>query len=179
MTQTAQTYGESLYELARDEGLGAQVLEELQGVAALLRENPDYLALLSLPSLPKKERCAVLDESLRDRVHPYLLNFLKILVENGTIRQVFGCEEAFRRRYDEDNGILEATAVTAGPLDAALLEKLRARLEAKTGKTVRLETRVDPAVLGGVRLELEGERLDGTVRGRLREMQAILRDTVL
>lgn len=40
MTQTAQTYGESLYELARDEGLGAQVLEELQGVAALLRENP-------------------------------------------------------------------------------------------------------------------------------------------
>ena len=179
MTQTAQTYGESLYELSRDEGLGAQVLEELQGVAALLRSEPQYLSLLSLPSLPKKERCGILDKSLKGQVHPYLLNFLKILVENGTIRQLFGCEEAFRRRYDEDNGILEVTAVTAVPLENALQEKLRTRLEARTGKTIRLKSRLDASVLGGVRLEMDGQRLDGTVRGRLEEMQAILRDTVL
>lgn len=179
MTQTAQTYGESLYELARDEQLSAEILEQLQAVLRLFRENPQYMALLSLPSVPKKERCGVLDESLRGHVHPYVLNFLKILVENGTIRQLAGCEEAYRRRYYADSGILEVTAITAVPLTEALQQKLQDRLEQRTGKTVRLAARVEPGVLGGVRLEMAGQRLDGTVRCRLDEIQASLREMVL
>lgn len=179
MTSTAQTYGESLYELARDEQLGGEILEQLHMTVALFRENPDYISLLSLPSVPKKERCAVLDESLRGQVHPYLLNFLKILVENGTIRELNGCEETFRNHYYEDNGIMEVTAITAVPLTDALQEKLRKNLEAKTGKTILLNSRVDTTVLGGVRLELADERLDSTVRNRLDGIARLLRDTML
>ena len=179
MTETARTYGESLYELARDESLDTRIFGELRMAAGILKENPEYEALLSLPSVPKQERCAALDESFGGRVHPYLLNFMKILVENGTIRQLSGCEQAFRRRYNADHGILEVTAVTAVPLSDALREKLRSRLQEKTGKTIELSTRVDKSVLGGVRLEMDGKRLDGTVKNRLDELQASLRNTVL
>lgn len=179
MTQTAQTYGESLYELARDEQLSSQLLEQLQMAVGLFRENPDYAKLLSSPSLPKAERCGILDESFRGRVHPYLLNFMKILVENGTIRQLPGCEEAYRSRYNADNGILEITAITAVALSAELEQRLRSRLEEQTGKTVRLTNRVDTDVMGGVRLEMSGKRLDGTIRNRLDDIQVCLRGTVL
>lgn len=179
MTDAARTYGEALYELARDEGLSAQVLEELRLAVSLFQENPAYSALLSLPSLPKEERCGLLDESFRGQVHPYLLNFMKILTERDAIRQLPGCEEAYRRRYNEDNGILEVTAVTAVPLEDDLRGKLQKRLEDKTGKTVHLRCRVEERVIGGMRLELDGVRLDGTVRNRLDELQALLRSTVL
>ena len=179
MTQTARTYGEALYELALEEGLTAQLQEQLAAVAAILRENPQYVRPLSLPSLPKAERCAALDESFGPQVHPYLLNFMKILTENGTIRQLPGCEEAYRRRFNEDNGILEVTAVTAVALQEDLKEKLQAALERRTGKTIHLTTRVDESLLGGVRLETEGLRLDGTVRNRLDELQALLRGAAL
>lgn len=179
MTQTAQTYGESLYELARDEQLGEEILSQLQTVCDLLQENPQYVTLLSLPSVPKKERCGVLDESFRGQIHPYLLNFLKILTENGTISQLVGCKEAYRRRYNEDHGILDVTAVTAAPLSDALRDKLCARLAESTGKTILLTVKVDPAVIGGIRLEMAGSRLDGTVRSRLDGLQAALRRMVL
>lgn len=179
MTQTARTYGEALYELALEEGLTAQLQEQLAAVAAILGENPEYVRLLSLPSLPKSERCAALDESFGPQVHPYLLNFMKILTENGTIRQLPGCEEAYRRRFNEDNGILEVTAVTAVALQEDLKEKLQAALERRTGKTIHLSTRVDESLLGGVRLETEGLRLDGSVRSRLDDIQALLKGAAL
>ena len=179
MTQTAQTYGESLYELARDEQLSSQLLEQLQMAVALFRENPEYAKLLSTPSLPKVERCGILDESFRGRVHPYLLNFMKILVENGTIRQLAGCEEAYRSRYNADNGILEITAITAVELSADLAQRLQSRLEELTGKTIRMTNRVDTDVMGGVRLEMAGKRFDGTIRNRLDEIQSCLRGTAL
>ena len=179
MTRIARIYGGALYELAESEGLETEILGQLQAVSGIFCGNPEYAALLSLPSLPKRERCGLLDESFRGRIHPYLLNFLKILTENGTVPQLPGCAEAYRSRFDEDHGILEVTAFTAVPLTATLQERLRQQLGRKTGKEIRLHNRVDSGVLGGVRLELEGKRLDGTVRGRLDELQAILRETVL
>ena len=78
MTETARMYGGSLYDLAAEEGLEARILGELDEAVALFKANPDYLHLLSTPSIPKKERCGLLDEALRDQVHLYVLNFLKM-----------------------------------------------------------------------------------------------------
>ena len=179
MTQTARTYGAALYELARDEGLSDDIFAQLQMTAGLLRDNLDYMRLLSLPSVPKRERCAALDESFGGRVHEYLLSFLKLLVERGSVGELYGCEETFRRRYYDDHGILEVTASTAAPMPGEQQEKLERRLAGMTGKQIRLTVRVDPNVLGGVRLELAGKRLDGTVRRRLGDIAARLRDTTL
>ena len=179
MTQTALTYGESLYELARDEDLGEEILQQMQAVSGLLRENPQYVTLLSMPSIPKKERCDTLDESFRQQIHPYLLNFMKILTENGTISQFDGCREAYQRRYNQDKGIVEVVAVSAVPMTEEAQEKLKIRLAERTGKTVHLSNRIDPEILGGIRLEMDGKRLDGSVRHRLDDLQSVLRNMVL
>ena len=167
MTETAKMYGGSLYDLAAEEGLETRILGELDEVQQLLKQNPDYLRLLSTPSIPKKERCGLLDEALRGQVHLYVLNFLKILCEKGTLRELSGCARAYRIRYNQAHGILEATAVSAVPLTEQQRAALHAKLESLTGKTIDLKTKVDAKVLGGIRLDIEGTELDGTVRSRL------------
>jgi len=101
MTETARMYGGSLYDLAAEEGLETRILGELDEAVALFKANPDYLHLLSTPSIPKKERCGLLDEALRGQVHLYVLNFLKILCEKGTLRELSGCARAYRVRYNQ------------------------------------------------------------------------------
>ena len=167
MTETARMYGGSLYDLAAEEGLEERILGELESVVSILKGNADYLHLLSIPSIPKKERCALLDEAFRGQVHLYVLNFMKLLCENGTLRELPGCARAYRLRYNEAHGILEATADSAVTLTPDQVKRLHEKLEAVTGKHIDLKTKVEPAVLGGIRLDIEGTELDGTVQNRL------------
>ena len=171
MTEIARMYGGSLYDLAAEEGLETRILEELDAVADILKQDPEYLHLLSIPSIPKKERCALLDEAFRGKVHLYVLNFVKILCEKGTLRELPGCARAYRVRYNEAHGILEATAITAIAMTAAQTEQLRQKLETITGKKIDLATKIDPSVLGGIRLDIEGTELDGTVQNRLASLR--------
>ena len=179
MTDAANVYGQALYELARDEGLAARILGELTVLKTSFSQEPGFLQLLAAPSVPKQERCQILHSALRSQVHPYVLNFLKILTEKGYIRHFTGCCNAFKRQYNQDNGILEVTAVTAAPLSDELRRKLSDKLSTISGKTIDLTCRVDPSTLGGVRLDWDGKQLDGTVRRRLDDIRDILRNTVL
>ena len=179
MTQAAKTYAQALYDLAKDEDLGKSILTELNVLQEAFRETPEYGKLLSAPDLPKQERCAILDEAFRGKVHPYVLNFLKILTEKGYVRQFSQCCEAYRGFYNADNGILVVKAVSAVALTPAQTEKLTVKLETITGKQVDLQTRVDPAQLGGLCLSYDGKQVDGTVKSRLDSIGKILKNTVL
>ena len=147
MTETARMYGGSLYDLAAEEGLDERILGELDGVTALLNGDAEYLHLLSIPSIPKKERCALLDEAFRGQVHLYVLNFMKLLCEKGALRELPGCARAYRLRYNEAHGILEATAVSAVPLTAEQTGRLHEKLEKLTGKTVSYTHLTLPTIL--------------------------------
>ena len=179
MTGVANNYGGALYELARDEGLSQQILEEISTLSESFRCEPGFIQLLSTPSIPKAERCQIIDDCFRSKLHPYVLNFLKILTERGYVRDFTECCQVFRKQYNEDNGILPVTAVTATALDEALQRKLAAKLSEVTGKTIDLSCRVDPQTLGGVRLDFDGKQIDGTVRRRLDDIRSILKNTVL
>lgn len=179
MTQVGSVYGQALYDLAREENISQSVLEELKALAGCFDQEPDFLRLLSAPNLSKEDRCRIVDDSFRGKVHPYVLNFLKILTEKGYVRQFSACVEAFREQYNLDNGILPVKAVTAVALTPEQSEKLSGKLARITGKTIELTNRVDPACLGGVRLDYDGKRVDDTVSHRLDAIRSLLKNTVL
>ena len=179
MSGVASVYAQALYGLAKDEGLDGAVLQQLTALDEALRAEPDFIRLLCAANLSKAERCAVVDDSFRGKVEPCLLNFMKLLTEKGYMRQFSACCKAYRGLYNEDNGILEVRAITAVPLTQDQAERLREKLSAITGKPVQLNAAVDPAVLGGVRLDYDGKRVDGTVQNRLNAVRELLQNTVL
>ncbi len=179
MTEVGSVYGESLYELAKEETLSTAIGEQLTVLRQAFQQEPEFLRLLASPNLTKAERCQVLDDSFRGSVHPYLLNFLKILTEKGYVRHFSDCCDAYMNRFDQDNGILRVKAVTAVALNARQTEKLTQKLSRITGKQVVLSNRIDPAVLGGVRLDYDGQRLDDTVSHRMDAIRDLLNKTVL
>ena len=179
MTEVGSVYGESLYELAKDEALTKQIGQQLAALQVSFRQEPDFIRLLSSPNLTKAERCQILDDSFRGSVHPYLLNFMKILTEKGYMRYFSDCCDAYTEHYDQDNGILRVDAVTAVALTAQQTDKLTRKLSRITGKEIALRNRIDPAVLGGVRLDYDGQRLDDTVSHRMDAIRDLLNKDVL
>ena len=179
MTEVGNVYGESLYELAKEENLTKLIGDQLAVLQQAFRQEPDFIRLLSSPNLTKTERCQILDDSFRGKVHAYLLNFLKILTEKGYMRYFSDCCDAYTEHYDQDNGILRVDAVSAVELTDAQKEKLMQKLSRITGKEIALRNRIDPAVLGGIRLDYDGQRLDDTVSHRLDAIRNVLNKTVL
>lgn len=179
MTEVGSVYGEALYDLAKSEDLSGQILDELSALDESFRWEPDFLRLLASPHMPKQERCGILDDSFQGKMQPYVLNFLKLLTEKGYARYFSDCCAAYREHYNLDHNILPVSAVTAVPLTKAQSEKLCEKLSAITGKTIELTNRVDPGILGGVRLDYSGKRLDDTVSHRLDAVRSMLSNTLL
>ena len=179
MSMIAENYALALYGLAKDEGVAELVLSQLEVLRDSFLAEPDYLRLLSSHNLDKKARCTVVDEAFRDKIHLYTLNFLKLLTEKGYARIFPDCVKAYRRQYNEENGIVSVLAVTAVALTSEQAARLRDKLEQVIGKKVILENNVDPSCLGGVRLDYDGMRLDGTVINRLDAISGLLKKTVL
>ena len=179
MTQTGKLYGESLYSLAAEEDLAKVIGDELMVLKESFAAEPDFLRLMNAANLSKEERCGILDDSFRGKVHPYVLNFLKILTEKGYMRHFADCCDAYKVLYNQDHGILVVTAVSARVLTDAQSTKLKAKLRAATGKTIELINKVDPACYGGLRLEYDGKSIDDTLAHRLDAMRSLLKNTVL
>lgn len=176
MTELAREYGEGLYALCAEEGLTEDVLPQLQTLKGIFREQPDFLRLLGNMSLAKQERVDILDRALRGQVHPYVLNFLKLLCERGALHEFAGCEAAYRESYNRDHAVVEATVTTREPLTAEQRDRLLQKLRGMTGKSVHLSEKTDSAVIGGVLLEMNGQRYDNTVRHRLEEIHRAMID---
>lgn len=179
MTQIGVNYAYALYDLADRERQTDAILQQLQALDEGFSAEPAFLRLLAAPNITKQERCRIVDNSFRDRVHPYVLNVLKLLTERGYVRYFSDCRKAYEERYDQENGILPVQAVTAIPLTPEQQEKLTGKLQTITGKAIRLTNSVDPECLGGVRLRYDGRQVDGTVKNRLDTVGDLLKNTVL
>ena len=178
MTQTATVYGSALYDLALEQQQTEAYLSETLLLRKLLAENPRLLQLLCARSVSLEERKQVLDTCFGGFM-PELRIFMKLLCDKNTAAQLPDCLRQFELRYNADHGIMEVTATSAVALSDSQQAALQQKLEAKTGKTVRLHCVVDAAVLGGMRLSMDGQELDGTLRRRLDTLSDELKQLTL
>lgn len=179
MTDTARLYGGSLYELAVDEKLSDIIAEQIGEIRRLFWENPDYARLLSEPSVPLSDRLGMIEQAFGEQAERYLINFLKLLCERDLLGEFAGCCEEYARRYDADNNVAEAVVTSAVPLSEEQKDALVKKLEQIAQKKIRLVTKTEAGVLAGLRVELEGRQLDGTVTGRMNEMSRRLKDATV
>ena len=130
------------YGLAKAENLSESILKEISILNQSFKQEPRFLRLISTPNLSKQERCQILDNCFAGNVHPYVLNFLKILTKKGYASHFSDCFAAYREHYNLDHGILPVSAVTCVPLSKDQEQRLSEKLAKIIGKTVELENRV-------------------------------------
>ena len=174
MTGLAREYGEGLYELAKEEDLRQMIHEQLLDIRKLLREQPEFITLLCSRAIERDVRLGVVNNTFLNHVHPYVTNFMKLLVQREHFDAFLMCCEWFHQRFNEDVGIVEAVVISAVPLTEDERSALRTRLSKIAGRQVTLITQIDPSLIGGVRVEMEGKRYDNTIQDRLGRLRRSL-----
>ncbi len=114
-----------------------------------------------------------------EKIEKVLLNFFFLLLDRNRIENTGDIGEVFAELVEQDQGVVRAQVVTAIALPDDLAAGLESKLAAFTGKTIILEKKTAPAVIGGVCVTLGDKVLDGTVRTNLDELSKKLGETQL
>ncbi len=174
----AREYGRALFMLTEELGTTDAVREEALALAALIKDTTGYTALLDTPALSTEERLSLIDEALGG-LNEYLVNLVKLLTERREAYLLTRALLAYEEEYKESRGIIEAEAITALALTEREKDALRAKLEAITGKEIIIQNRIDPTLLGGIKLRYMGIQLDGTVKTKLDTFRRMLGDAIV
>lgn len=174
----AAEYAKALFLLSEEEKNTDITVKDAASVLAVLKENPDYHNLADTPALPTNEKTGLIDSAFSS-VNRNLLSLMKILCENREFYSLPKILSDYLSLVDESRGILNVTAVTAVPMTENQKTAMKEKLSAMTGKTIRLENRTDPKVLGGVRLRYAGVQLDSTLETRLNALEKSLKAAIV
>ena len=166
MAVAHRMYARALFQAARDGGRLDVVHEQLGDFAAAIAEVPELRLLLRNPELDPQEKAGVLGEILGD-ADELLRNFVLLLSEKGRA----GESEEIYREFDAlvaaEQGRLTVELTTAYELSDEEASSIVEKIERSSGRSVEATRSVDPALIGGIVLQVGSHRLDASVRGRL------------
>ena len=174
MIEVGKEYGAALFMLACEENQQKAYAEALETVKTTFLDYPQYMELLSSPSIPLQERLGVIDEAFSSTVPEQVLSYLKLLCEKGRMPHFMESAKEYRALLDASEHVANAKITSAVELTKAEKEKLITRLESKEKCKVHAEYCVDPSLLGGLTIEVDGRILDGSLRHRLYEIKEVI-----
>jgi F-type H+-transporting ATPase subunit delta len=171
----ARIYASSLFELAKQNGGGPQACEstlgELEDVLELARSNAQFGEFLASMILSAKERKASLQKMFQGHVSDLTYKFLQVLNEKGRLAHLPAIVGAFEQMVQLAYGRVEVDVYTAAPIDQAEVAGIRSRLQSMLGKEPVLHAYTDEAMIGGLRLQIGDQLIDGSVQTQLRKLR--------
>jgi len=168
VAELSERYASALFEVAREDG----TLDECQGqaqICLLMLQTEECRALVSHPHIPNAQKRTFFNKSAGS-LNERLEATLHLMIAKKREMYMASAMRSFIKMVDAENGRTEAFVISASALDARQIEKIGETLSKKLCKNVRVTHRVDPALLGGMQIQVDGYLIDYTVRKRLGEM---------
>ncbi len=169
----ARRYATAIFSLAVEAGQEVVVIEEISVLGHAIDAHAALAAALSNPLVSRGEKAAVL-AALAKTANPLTRRAVAIVAENGRAEILPIIAELLRADLAAQRGELVAEITSARALSADMQKQLSAALAKATGKAVQMQLKEDPAVLGGVAIQLGSLRLDATLAGALNTMRTQL-----
>lgn len=175
-TEVGERYAQALFELALEGGRLDAVREDLRALKAAWLGSDDLRRLLASPVWSAEDKqtglLAVADKAGYDAV---TRKFLGLLAANRRAGDLPGVIAAFEQLHARHSGVVAAEVVSALALTASQLEGVRTALRTSLGRDPELETRVDPSILGGLKVRVGSRLFDASLRTKLDQMKFALK----
>lgn len=168
----AERYAQAIFELAAETNELGSVTEQIRKVSEVWSESAELRAVLENPVVDEAQRASVLsDIAARLGVRGTALNSLKVLASRRRLAALPAIARQLTRLSDEQQGVLRASITSAQPLPDSYYQSLVSKLEAATKKKVMLEKHQDASLIGGVVARIGDSIIDGSIKGRLNELE--------
>ena len=174
-TILARRYASALFSLGKENGENKKYSESLRAIAELYKEDAILDALVN-PLYPLEVRQNVMAKIAESAGgDSYLTRFLELLVEKKRAAILPDIAVEMQAMVDEEQNICHGAVISAIELDEGLKGKIQKKLEQLTGKTVMLETSVDPSIIGGIVAKVGDLVLDGSIKTQLHGLKEVIK----
>ena len=173
MLEIAQNYASALLSIAVDENKVIDYQKEVKELMKIIKDNPDFLMLLDSRFLSVNERKEKVSEILIN-FSTDVINFIKIIVEHNRVNYLEDILQAFNTLCNESRDIVEGLIYTAFPLKEEMLLKIKQKISQIEHHDVDLIERIDPSLIGGVKVVINSHVYDGSIKNKLEKMQVDL-----
>lgn len=175
----ARRYANALYEEADEAGVLEAVDDDVLMLRRSLTSNDELSRFFESPVISPEKKDDIVQSLLEDRIEPLTLQFLRLLVQKDRETLTKAILDQYQSLRDEQRGVVVARVQVAQPLADADRETLVEALEAKTGKSIRLQVEEEPELIGGLVIRIGDRVFDGSVRNQLTNLRDRLRDSAL
>ena len=175
MERLSAVYASALFDLAVQHDAVDEFLEQ----AVFLRDSlsdADYQRVLDHPQISAAEKHSLFTKAYEGRVHEALLGFLYLVADKNREAYLVPALNELIGIIERYNGKVTAKVLSAAPYDEEQAESLRSMLSLKLDKQVELDLKVDPSVIGGPYIYVDGYYIDWTVKKRLRDLTVSLKE---
>jgi F-type H+-transporting ATPase subunit delta len=167
----AARYAKSLIELAKEKNVLEVVYEDMKLFKDTAEKNRGLMLALKSPVVRHEKKLAILKAIFKERVNPVSYSIFTIITKKNRESILDAIAEEFITSYNLFQGIQKATVVTTTPLTEELRKRFIDIVAGSSGKTIQLEERVDPGLIGGYVLRVDDRQLDASLRSRLNELK--------
>jgi F-type H+-transporting ATPase subunit delta len=170
-SKVAKRYGKALFAWVQPKGTLDPVKTDVDEIRALIDGCDDFAAFLKSPLVPDDRRNQILSAILKDKVHADLYRFSEIMEAKDRLDVFAEALGVFSELYDEAQGILRVTIVSASKMDDGQLNSLKEKFSAKYSKTINAEVLLDDSLIGGFRVIIGDEVFDNSVSTQLNTLK--------
>lgn len=174
MANLKERYANALLELSEEGGALEKDLEQVVLVRDAL-EEADVQAFLLHPHIPDSAKHQLFQETFSGKLAKHLMGFLYLMVRKNRESLIVPALTEYINCTNRRLGKIEAKVVSAKALTDKQIESIRTALSKKTGKQIKVKATVDPDVIAGFYIIVDGRIFDGTVRSKLNIMRESLK----
>jgi len=175
-TEVGDRYAQALFDLALETGRLDAVRADVVSLKTAWTESADLRRLATSPVISTADQAkGLVAVATQAKFEKNTINFLGLLAQNGRARDLGAVVAGFERLYAKHAGIVAAEVVSAQPLDAKQLAAIKTALNASLGKAPELTTRVDPSILGGLKVKVGSKLFDASLKTKLDQMKFALK----
>ncbi|MDD6191314.1 MAG: ATP synthase F1 subunit delta [Firmicutes bacterium] len=170
-----RTYGEALWEAAKEAGKEEVILEEGLGILEILKKEPELRSFMNYPGLSAVEKKSVLKNIFEDRICRELMNFLYILVDKRRTVNYEGIIKTYKNLVEKEEGYVYGTVYSVTELSDERLAQIEQKTSELLQTNVRLTNKIDPRLMAGVKVLVEGKIIDISYRKKFEDMAGQLK----
>jgi F-type H+-transporting ATPase subunit delta len=175
-TDAGERYARALFDLAGDIGGVASIEADLVALKAMLAQSGDLRRVLASPIFKSEQKGAILAAiAEKAEFQATTKKFLGLLSANRRAEAMSAVIGAYQRMSAKARGVVAAQVTTAVPLTSAQAKALAAALRTALGKDPEIETRVDPAILGGLKVRVGSRLFDASLKSKLDSLKFALK----
>ena len=176
MKKVASKYAAAVFELAQEQKLEEQFYREMRQIDGIITTHPEIIQLLNKTQFTKQQKKDLINDIFGKVIHPFLLNTFYLLVDKNRVLILPYLTKEYRHIHNLSFKILEAVAYSVSPLSEKELKDLEESLSAREQQSVSLVNKIDPTLISGVKIRFEDKVIDGSMKARIENMRAVLRE---